>query len=87
MIYLGDGPSDIPCMSLLNKEGGFVIGLLDEENPNKTWALGYGRRANLTVPQDFGPESHGYRHIRQALIQRADDIRRGLSVGGIGPGF
>jgi hypothetical protein len=28
MIYLGDGPSDIPCMSIIGRAGGYVIGIL-----------------------------------------------------------
>jgi hypothetical protein len=87
MIYLGDGPSDIPCMSLLQREGGYVIGLLDDANPYKTWALGYGRRANVTVPQDYRPEGHAYKQLKQALVSRANFIRNSLSFGGPVPGF
>ena len=35
MVYLGDGPSDIPSMSLLQSKGGFVIGVLSANNPAK----------------------------------------------------
>ena len=74
MVYLGDGPSDVPCMSLLQSKGGFVIGVMSEANPAKTWALGYGRRANLTVPPDFSNNGLAYKQLRQAVWQKAQEI-------------
>ena len=87
MIYLGDGPSDIPCMSLLQSKQGFVIGILSEGSPYKTWALGYGRRANVTVPADFEEGQHGYRQLKQAVVGKANEIRRELAGGAPVPGF
>ena len=82
MVYLGDGPSDVPCMSLLQsnggrndgRDGGFVIGVISETNPSKTWALGYGRRANLTVPPDFSNNGPAYTQLRLAVWQKAQRI-------------
>ena len=74
MVYIGDGPSDIPCMSLIQANGGFVIGVTSEDNPAKTWALAYGRRANQTVDRDFTQEGSAYRALRQAVWQRATRI-------------
>lgn len=74
MIYVGDGPSDIPCMSLLQDES-YIIGILSKENPYKSWALGYGRRADITVPPDFREGEHGYIHLCEVLKQVAERIR------------
>ena len=74
MIYIGDGPSDIPCMSMLQANGGFVIGVLSEDNPAKTWALGFGRRPNLTVPPDFREGEIAYKTLLQAVWARAEAI-------------
>ena len=55
MIYLGDGPSDIPCMSVVEtlSDGlGRTIGVLSEAR-NRTWELSHGRRASLYVPPDY----------------------------------
>lgn len=79
MIYLEDGPSDIPCMSLVQHSGGFVIGILSKKNPAKTWALGYGRRANVTVPPEFGVGDYAYEQVRSALVGRADEIMRRMT--------
>lgn len=82
MIYLGDGPSDIPCMSVLQpkpgesaRDKGFVIGILNKKSPLRTWALGYGRRANITVPPDFSAGEHARAQLRQAVVQLAERIR------------
>ena len=74
MIYLGDGPSDIPCMSLLSANKGFVIGVTSQDNPGKTWALSYGRRAHQTVDPDFDVNGSAYRALREAVVQRAQAI-------------
>jgi len=75
MIYLGDGPSDIPCMSVLREEG-YIVGILCEENASRAWALGYGRRANVTVPPDFRKGHLAYKLLKEILRRKADDIVR-----------
>ena len=74
MVYIGDGPSDIPCMSLMQSYGGFVIGIASQDKPEKTWALAYGRRANQTVSADFLQEGQAYVALYQAVRQRAASI-------------
>lgn len=74
MIYLGDGPSDIPCMSLLLAKDGFVIGIESPDNPDKTWALSHGRRVNQTVAPDFTDEGSAFKALRQAVWHKAQEI-------------
>src|SRR5206468_13122098 len=75
MVYVGDGPSDIPCMSIVQKAQGYVIGILSKKSPHKTWARGFGRRAHVTVPPDFREGEHGYLQLRESAIQIAERIR------------
>jgi hypothetical protein len=87
IVYLGDGPSDVPCMSIIQKVGeGYVIGILNKRKPYQSWALGFGRRANLTVPPNFkrDAEYSAFEHIREAVIQIADRIRNEIRVRGRG---
>jgi len=84
MVYLGDGPSDVPCMSIVQKSKGYVIGILSDQRPYKTWALGYGRRANVTVPPDFRKGKHGWNQLREAVIQIADRIKAEFQPGQAG---
>ena len=81
MIYVGDGPSDIPCMSLLSSNNGFVIGVASQDNPGKTWALSYGRRAHQTVDPDFMVDGSAFRALREAVLQRARVIAGQVSGG------
>ena len=82
MIYIGDGPTDIPCMSLVTAMGGYVMGILGKDKPHKAWALGYGRRVNATVPPDFSVGGYGYDHLKEAILNRARSIREQMSSSG-----
>ena len=87
MVYLGDGPSDVPCMSIVQRMGGgygTVIGILNKNKPYQSWALGFGRRANLTIPANFEKEAEysGFDHLREAVIQIANRIRNELRTRG-----
>lgn len=83
MVYLGDGPSDIPCMSLLQSNDGYVIGVEGKENLEKAYALAYGRRAHQTVEPDFTVEGRSYRILLQAVRSIANRIAQGTA--NIGP--
>ena len=82
MIYLGDGPSDIPCMSIVEKNGegtGRAIGILNDTDPYRTWALAHDRRASVTIPPDFTRDGkYALRQIREAVWRIADRIRRDI---------
>ena len=74
MVYLGDGATDVPAMSVIVSQGGFVIGVGSQDRPDKTWALAYGRRANQTVAPDFREQGQAFVAIHQAVWQRASAI-------------
>ena len=60
MIYVGDGLTDIPCFSLVSKQGGVAIAVFDRENKAKwgrAWGfMEHGRAANV-VPADYSTKS------------------------------
>jgi hypothetical protein len=82
MVYIGDGPTDIPCMSLISSMGGYVVGILGKDKPNKAWALGYGRRVNATVPPDFSEGGYAYAHLKEVIVDIATRIRAQMSSSG-----
>ena len=82
MVYIGDGPTDIPCMSLISSMGGYVVGILGKDKPNKAWALGYGRRVNATVPPDFSKGGYAYGHLKEVVVDIATRIRSQMSSSG-----
>ena len=60
MIFVGDGYTDIPCFSLVRKQGGVAIGVYDPED-RKRWGRAWGfiedgRVSNL-VPADYAKGS------------------------------
>jgi hypothetical protein len=65
MIYIGDGPSDIPSLSAISQYGGVGIGV---SSPNKTFRKGYelARGKRITV----GPYTANY--------QQGSDMRKVL---------
>ncbi|TKJ30814.1 MAG: hydrolase [Chloroflexi bacterium B3_Chlor] len=74
MLYLGDGPSDVPCMSLLMKAGGRVLGVSCPMDPLRIWTIGYGRRAHATVAPNYRKGSDTYETLKVALRGMASDI-------------
>jgi len=54
MIYLGDGPSDIPCFSAINSKKGNCIGIIGKETAHKGYQLARGKRTTV------GPYSRNY---------------------------
>jgi hypothetical protein len=55
MIYLGDGPSDIPCFSAIRNYGGNSIGIIGKTTAHKGYELARGKRTTV------GPYSNDYR--------------------------
>ncbi len=74
MVYIGDGPTDIPCMSLVQGSGGYALGILSRDKPHKAWALGFGRRVNATVPPEFAVGDYAYTHLREMIVHIAETI-------------
>jgi 2-hydroxy-3-keto-5-methylthiopentenyl-1-phosphate phosphatase len=76
MIYIGDGPSDIPCLSAIAQYGGVGIGV---SSPAKTFKKGYelARGKRITV----GPYTANYRNdsdMRKVLEETI--LRIGLEI-------
>jgi len=76
MIYIGDGPSDIPCLSLITKNGGEGVGVSPQA---QTFKKGYemARGERITV----GPYTADYRKgtdMRKVLEQII--LTKGLEI-------
>lgn len=76
MIYIGDGPSDIPCLSLIVKYGGVGIGVCP---PTQTFKKGYelaqGERTTIgpyTANYTKGSDMH--KALEQAIRAKGLDI-------------
>jgi len=69
MLYIGDGPSDIPCFSLIMKNGGYGIGVYRKESVTKAWQLARGRRMTVgPYPCDYS-DGQPLRTMIQRMIK------------------
>lgn len=70
MIYLGDGPSDIPCFTAIRNYDGNCIGIVGQTTVHKGYELARGKRTTV------GPYSNNYskgsdlRLVLEAIINQ-----------------
>ncbi len=59
MIYIGDSLTDIPCMRLVMKNGGYSIGVFQQDHKNKNYLkkLITENRINYVVESDYSENS------------------------------
>jgi len=83
MIYIGDGPTDIPCFSTIQQYGGKTIGILKYDrkaekkivDKRRAWAIARGDRATL------GPFTPDYRASSDLYINLQMQVERvGLDI-------
>lgn len=75
MIFVGDGYTDVPCFSLVRKNGGFALGVYDR-NRQSRWGRAWefiedGRVSNL-VSADYSARSD----LSNSLCMAIDSIAR-----------
>ncbi len=73
MVYVGDGPSDVPCMAIINKARppGKTILVVNEKDVHKSWELlGRGR----PVPPEYGKKGHARAVIEDAVFTIAASV-------------
>lgn len=78
MIFVGDGMTDIPCFSLVRRQGGKALGIYDPDNQDK-WGRAWGfvehdRVSNL-VPADYRSRSALNHSLKMALSAIATNMQ------------
>ncbi|MEE9205449.1 MAG: haloacid dehalogenase-like hydrolase [Acidimicrobiia bacterium] len=77
MIYIGDGPSDVPCFSIVNERGGKTFGVYTTEPRNNfrnVRELQEQGRIQGMAEADFGEGKAAYLWLMDSLEQIADEI-------------
>ena len=68
MIYLGDGPSDIPCFSMIEKLGGTSIAIDSKDEWSKNWEYELRNRKMDSFKPDYS-ENGELRKKLESIIQ------------------
>jgi hypothetical protein len=75
MIYIGDGPTDVPCFTVMKKNGGQAIAVYNPVDPKrlsfrKCYQLSaHADRVKHIAPADYRPNTH----LRLLLEQMVDE--------------
>lgn len=73
MIYIGDSDTDIPCMSLVNINGGHSIGVYDPDSKNKekVYKMMQHHRIRYYAPADYTDGSDLDTVVKQIIQKTA----------------
>jgi hypothetical protein len=76
MIYIGDGPTDVPCFTVMKKNGGQAIAVYNPDDPQrvgfrKCYQLStHADRVKHIAPSDYRPNTH----LRLLLEHMVEEI-------------
>jgi hypothetical protein len=80
MIYVGDGPTDVPCFTVMKKNGGQAIAVYNPDDPQrvgfkKCYQLStHADRVKHIAPADYRPDTHLRMILEQMVEETANRI-------------
>lgn len=88
MMYVGDGPTDVPCFTVIKNYGGLAVAVYNPDDPRsfkKCYDLTlHANRVHFVAPADYRQGSHLRLILERHLTEIADSIverrRRGIDA-------
>ena len=70
IVYIGDGMTDVACMTLVNKNHGYSIGVYTDENKQKVAQIRNDKRCRFVVKADYSQTSN----MEKVMKMIIDDV-------------
>jgi 2-hydroxy-3-keto-5-methylthiopentenyl-1-phosphate phosphatase len=80
IVYIGDGDTDVPALSLVRSQGGLGVAVYDPSKPKdevdrRLKNMRLDKRADLITPADFGEKGELFEFLRARCMQIAQRYR------------
>ena len=82
MVYIGDGPTDVPCFAVMSDNGGRTLAVYDADKPRSFQAgmqLRKAQRVDELAEADYRRGSHLRRVLEYMVREIADEVCRSLT--------